>query len=87
MRLDAGADRCSRTTGAARPVVDSAARQLRKLGFDKLQTGCDRQTKWPQGCSVTGVRGDHVVQVFAHGHLLPEPPDRFSGLDVAVLSD
>jgi len=27
------------------------------------------------------------VQVFAHGHLLPEPPDRFSGLDVAVLSD
>jgi len=85
--LEASVDRCSHTTGAARPVVDSAARQLRKFGFEKVQVGCDRPTKMPQGCSVTAVRGDHSVQVFAHGHLLPDPPVRFSGLDVGLVSD
>jgi hypothetical protein len=85
--LENGADRCSHTTGAARPVADGAARQLRKLGFNDVRTQCDRATNWPQQCSVTALRGDHVVQVFAHAHLLPKPPVAFSGLDVGVLSN
>jgi hypothetical protein len=86
--LDASVDRCSHTTGAARPVVDSAARQLKKLGFHDIKTQCGRaMSKLPEACSVIALRGDHSVQIFAHGHLLPDPPLRFSGLDVGLGSD